>query len=313
MSRLAVEDRPLKRCLRQLSTMCARHTRLSPEEARLSCDRALQEVRWFRHTVQVAVQSQRRCEQEIRSYTEQCIELDRAIAESRVEIKCLGDKLEESRNNKRHKVAYDEIAVEANNRPARERLVKDFDELNVEIEQLRQEEASHEAVVGALRAQFLVVIGELGKLEETSKSALSMQDLGIFLGDGEADADDTDADAIGDADCDKTGGSLSAGPAVGISPTTPRQPEASHDDDFNTPADGATQDELAVAHDSPAAGHVEETKHSYDSREEGEDGNSEAGFDSRTNAAQQDADIGADSEEEEGECLGEDEEGELLG
>ncbi|KAJ2742867.1 hypothetical protein GGI20_004170 [Coemansia sp. BCRC 34301] len=292
--------------------MCARHARLSPEETRLSCDRALQEVRWFRHTVQVAVQSQRRCEQEISSYAEQCVELDRAIAESRVEIKRLGDNLEECRNNKRHKVAYDEIAVEANNRPTRERLLRDFEELNAEIEQLRQEEASHEIVVGALHAQFQVVISELGKLEETSKNALSMQDLGIFLGDGEAYADDTNADAIGDADCEKASGSLSAGPTVGISPTTPRQPDASHDD-FNALADGAPQGDSVVARDNPITGQLEEDEHGYDGREEGEDGNSETSYGSRAKSAQLGAEIGPGSEEEEGECLGEDEEGELLG
>ncbi|KAJ2823711.1 hypothetical protein FBU31_004200 [Coemansia sp. 'formosensis'] len=293
-SRLAVEDRPLKRCLRQLSTICARHSRLSPEEARLSCERVLQEVRWFRHTVQVAVQSQRRCEQEICSYTEQCAELDRGVVESHVEIKRLGDKLEESRNLKRHKVAYDEIAAEANNRPTRERLLKDYNELNGEIEQLRQEEASHEVVVGALRAQYLVVIGELGKLAETSKSALSMQDLGIYLGDA-------DADVAVDADCEKT---TAVDPTMGISPTTPRQPEASHDD-YSTPTDGDMLNELANVSDSPSAGHLNGAVHSYGGQEEGEDG-----YDPRADASQQGADIHVDSEEE-GECIGE-EEGELM-
>ncbi|KAJ2490789.1 hypothetical protein IWW37_002892 [Coemansia sp. RSA 2050] len=295
-SRLAVEDKPLKRCLRQLSTMCARHSQLSPEEARLACERVLQEVRWFRHTVQVAVQSQRRCEQEIRSYSGQCAELDRGVVDSCLEIKRLGDKLEESRNHKRHKVAYDEIAAEANNRPTRERLLWDFNELNSEIEQLRQEEASHEVVVGALRAQYLAVIGELGKLAETSKNALSMQDLGIYLGDA-------DADATGDVDCEKT---TTAGLAMGISPTTPRQPEASHDD-YATPTGDAMQSELVAARDSSLAGQLDGAVLSYGSREEGEDGNSDDSYDSRTDAPQQ----GADSEEE-GECFGEEEEGELM-
>ncbi|KAJ2887671.1 hypothetical protein GGI21_006841, partial [Coemansia aciculifera] len=232
--------------------------------------------------------------------------LSSSIAESRIEIKRLGDKLEESRNNKRHKVAYDEIAVEARGRPTRELLLKEFDEVNAEIEQLRQEEASHEIVVGALNAQFQVVINELGKLEETSKNALSMQDLGIFLGDGEADVDDTDTDAVGDADCEKTGGSLSAGPAVGISPTTPRHLATSHDD-YSTPVNGVAHDDSMLSRDSPSAAQLEETEHDYGDREEGEDD-----YDSKTKSAQQGTDIGADSEEEEGECLGEDEEGELL-
>ncbi|KAJ2413169.1 hypothetical protein H4218_001304 [Coemansia sp. IMI 209128] len=301
-SRLTVEDKPLKRCLRQLSTMCARHSRLSPEEARLACERVLQEVRWFRHTVQVAVQSQRRCEQEIRSYSEQCAGLDRGVADSHLEIKRLGDRLEESRNHKRHKVAYDEIAAEANNRPTRERLLRDFNDLNSEIEQLRQEEASHEVVVGALRAQYLVVIGELGKLAETSKNALSMQDLGIYLGDADADAD-TDTDVAGDEDCEKT---TTVGPAMGISPTTPRQPETSHDD-YAPPTGSAMQSELATARDSSLAGQLDGAVRSYGSREEGENGNSDGSYDSGADAPQQ----GVDSEEE-GECFGEEEEGELM-
>ncbi|KAJ1905380.1 hypothetical protein GGI09_001123 [Coemansia sp. S100] len=300
-SRLAVEDRPLKRCLRQLSTMCARHSSLTPDETRQACERVLHEVRWFRHTVQVAVQSQRRCEQEICSYTEQCVELDHGVAESHVEIKRLGDRLEESRSHKRHKVAYDEIAAEANNRPTRERLLRDFNELNTEIDQLRQEEASHEVVVEALRAQYLVVIGELGKLAETSKSALSMQDLGIYLGDA-------DADVTGDVDSEKTGdgGGLAAGPAMGISPTTPRQPEVSQDD-YATPTDDALQNESAKVRDSLSVGQLDGAVFGYGSREEGEDGNSDADYDSRADAPQLGADFRVDSEEE-GECF---EDGEL--
>ncbi|KAJ2005193.1 hypothetical protein H4R26_002080 [Coemansia thaxteri] len=290
-SRLIVEDRPLKRCLRQLSAICARHSHLSPEETRLACERVLQEVRWFRHTVQVATQSQRRCDLEIRAYSEQYAELERGIAESHIEIERLGDSLEESRNHKRHKVAYDEIAADANKRPTRDRLMKDFDDINAELGQLEMEKTSYEAVVGTLRAQYLVVAAELAKLGETSKNALSMQDLGIYLGDSAADAD---ADAMDDVDCEKTAADLAADPIMGISPATPRHPRAGHDG-FDAPSDNAMRDDSAAV------------------REDGEDGGSETGYNADLSGAQQQQDtaIGTDSEEE-GEYCGEDEEGELL-
>ncbi|KAJ2756948.1 hypothetical protein IWQ56_006302, partial [Coemansia nantahalensis] len=165
-SRLVAEDRALRRCLRQLSTLCGRHARLSGEEAQQACARVLQEVRWFRHTVQVAAHSQRRCRVEIEQYTEQQAALEGQIADACAEIERLSSSLEESRSHKRHKIAYDEIAVEANRRPARQRLAAEIEGIEGEIEQLRQEEATHDAVARSLHAQYAVVVGELNKLAD---------------------------------------------------------------------------------------------------------------------------------------------------
>ncbi|KAJ2611719.1 hypothetical protein H4S08_003021 [Coemansia sp. RSA 1365] len=222
-SRLVAEDRTLKRGLRQLSTMCSRRSRLSPNETQQACKQVLQEVRWFRHTVQAAVQSQRRCIQEIGFYTEQQTALENQIAEACAQVARLYDSLEESRNHKRHKIAYDEIATEANKRPARARLEADIGEINGEIEQLVQEEVSHEVVTRSLHAQYSVVVDELKKLADMSKSALNMQDLGIYLGDGEIHAEKTGFEGNPHALADMT-------------PTALHQPYDSHDD-FGTPID----------------------------------------------------------------------------
>ncbi|KAJ2079538.1 hypothetical protein H4R24_003707 [Coemansia sp. RSA 988] len=279
-SRLVAEDRTLKRGLRQLSTMCSRRSRLSPNETQQACRQVLQEVRWFRHTVQAAVQSQRRCIQEIRLYTEQQTTLENQITEAHAEAARLEGSLDESRNHKRHKISYDEIASEANKRPARARLDAEISEINGEIEQLVQEETTHEAVTRSLYTQYSVVVDELTKLADMSKNALNMQDLGIYLGDGELHAE-------------KAGFEANQHISAGMTPATPHQPYDSHDD-FGTPIDNNTLD------DSNASG-----------------GDHSDACSDRIPAQDDIADIdriAAEEEGEEGECdEEEDEEGELLG
>ncbi|KAJ2450841.1 hypothetical protein EV183_004017 [Coemansia sp. RSA 2336] len=180
-SRLIVEDRTLKRCLRQLSTLCTRSPQLTCQEAQHASKHVLQEVRWFRHTVQVAVQSQQRCLDELHIYTSQQTRLEAQIDETSREIERLSDSLEESRNHKRHKISYDEIAREANQLPSRKQLDEEILQINADVEQLEQEQASHDMVAQSLDAQYEVVLDELNKLADMSKSALSMQDLDIYL------------------------------------------------------------------------------------------------------------------------------------
>ncbi|KAJ2384723.1 hypothetical protein GGI23_006865, partial [Coemansia sp. RSA 2559] len=208
--------------------MCARYDQLSPEETQASCERVMQEVRWFRHAVRVAARSQRRCDQETRHYNGYQAKLESEISDASTEIKRLNESLEESRNNKRHKIAYDEIAIEANKLPTRKRLSSDIATIATEIEQLKQEEVAHDSVLESLRAQYSTVLSEVRLLESMSKSALSMQDLGIYLGD----SDNAEGDRIGD-------GHLS----MGISPATPRQPGDPHGGDFGTPIDAPMLDD----------------------------------------------------------------------
>ncbi|KAJ2712766.1 hypothetical protein H4R19_002584 [Coemansia spiralis] len=283
-SRLVTEDRVLRRCLRQLSTLCGRHTRLSGEEAQKACTRVLQEVRWFRHTVQVAAQSQRRCQLDVERYTEQQAALEGQIAEACAEIERLSSSLEESRSHKRHKMAYDEIAAEANRRPARQRLAAEIGEIESEVEQLRQEEATHDTVARSLQAQYAVVVGELSKLADMSKSALNMQDLGIYLGDG-------------DVHGDKAGGDANPHAAAGISPAMLRRTG----DGFAMPIDG-------LLGEDPDETHGDVGGHGLSDGEEGEEGE-EGGSGPRPLSA------ATEEEGEEGECTRdrEDEEGELLG
>ncbi|KAI9473356.1 hypothetical protein H4R22_001931 [Coemansia sp. RSA 1290] len=193
-SRLIVEDRTLKRCLRQLSTLCTRHPQLTCQEAQQASKHVLQEVRWFRHTVQVAVQSQQRCLDELQLYSNQQSSLEQQITEISRDIERLSDSLEESRNHKRHKIAYDEIAAEANKLPSRKQIEEEILQINNDIEQLEQEQVSHEAVTQSLNTQYAVVVEELNKLASMSKSALSMQDLDIYL-DSDVHPDKPDANA----------------------------------------------------------------------------------------------------------------------
>ncbi|KAJ2390094.1 hypothetical protein GGI05_003310, partial [Coemansia sp. RSA 2603] len=169
-SRLVVDDKPLKRCLRQFSTLCSRYGRLSTDESRLSASHVLQEVRWFRHTVELAIQSQRRCEQEICEYSEQIRDLEDQIATSEAKVASLGDSLEVSRSHKRYRIAYDEIATEANKRPSRQRLQKDISDINADIDNLHNEETSHDALMSSLRLQYAHVRTELSRLAEMSAS-----------------------------------------------------------------------------------------------------------------------------------------------
>ncbi|KAJ1723433.1 hypothetical protein LPJ53_002243 [Coemansia erecta] len=145
----------------------------------------LQEVRWFRHTVDLAIQSQRRCEQEIREYSEQIRGLEDQIAASEAEVASLGDSLEISRSHKRYRIAYDEIATEANKRPSRQRLQKDIADINADIDNLHNEDTSHGALMSSLRLQYAHVRAELGRLAEMSANALSVQDLGIIIADAD--------------------------------------------------------------------------------------------------------------------------------
>ncbi|KAJ2699598.1 hypothetical protein FB645_005281 [Coemansia sp. IMI 203386] len=234
-SRLVVEDRPLKRCLRQFSTLCSRYGQLSPEEAAASAARVLQEVQWFRHTTRVAEQSQRRCQQELRIYSEQIQNLESEIDSGKVEIASLDERLEESRSQKRYRIEYDEIAMEANKRPSRQRLQAEINELLNETDQMRQEETSHVGVMDSLRSQYASVRSELKRLADMAATALSVQDLGIILADSEADAEPH----------------LSAG----LSPATPHPAGSSHPD-FGSPLDdpglGTHDDDIDNNDDSKA-------------------------------------------------------------
>ncbi|KAJ1952064.1 hypothetical protein GGI12_006341, partial [Dipsacomyces acuminosporus] len=230
--RLMVEERPLKRCLKQFSSVCERSIKLSPGEAARACEQVLREVRWFRHTVQVAVQSQQRCEQEISAYSNRSDELEAQIEQNKAEVKRLCDKLEESRNHKKHKISYDEIAKEANKWPSRDKLQEEIDEIDREIEQLHQEEAAHDLVVESLRAQYRSVVGELNKLEDMSKNALNAQDLGIYLGEGDAANETETGKSRGVSDQNNPA-------SVGISPATPHRHGGIGDgenDGFSTPS-----------------------------------------------------------------------------
>ncbi|KAJ1838302.1 hypothetical protein LPJ73_007119, partial [Coemansia sp. RSA 2703] len=143
--------------------------------------------RWFRHTVELAIQSQRRCEQEICEYSEQIRDLEDQIATSEAKVASLGDSLEVSRSHKRYRIAYDEIATEANKRPSRQRLQKDISDINADIDNLHNEETSHDALMSSLRLQYAHVRTELSRLAEMSASALSVQDLGIIITDADHD------------------------------------------------------------------------------------------------------------------------------
>ncbi|KAJ2852104.1 hypothetical protein IWW36_000483 [Coemansia brasiliensis] len=288
-SRLIVEDRTLKRCLRQLSTICARHSQMTCQEAQQASKHVLQEVRWFRHTVQVAVQSQQRCHSEIELYSKEQTELEKQIAQTSTEIERLSDSLEESRNHKRHKIAYDEIATEANKRPSRRQIEEEISQINNDIEQLEQEEVSHESVTQSLHSQYSVVVEELNKLANMSKSALSMQDLGIYLNDSDANADKPDSNSRS---------------ATIMSPSAMNSHDNPHDG-FDTPIDTDMLEDTDIIHDPKDHSEGEEGEEGEDC-EEGEEGEDEFA-DSRGDSIN----ISSEEEGEEGEC--EDEEGELLG
>ncbi|KAJ2659988.1 hypothetical protein IWW48_003151 [Coemansia sp. RSA 1200] len=233
---------------------------------------------------------------------------EREVADIDTEIKRLNEDLEVSRNNKRHKIAYDEIAIEANKLPTRERLSADISTITSEIEQLRQEEVTHNAILESLRVQYSAVVDEMKRLESMSKSALSMQDLGIYLGDMEEE--------------DRGSGEPGGHSFLGISPTTPHPPGDPHGD-FGTPIDNSVLDDDGNDHngseDSP---NKHAKKNEEEAEAEAEDGDYtnddiEDGEDSGHHHATHMVDIlGAESNadaidsEEEGEC--EDEEGELI-
>ncbi|KAJ2552720.1 hypothetical protein EV175_003203 [Coemansia sp. RSA 1933] len=295
-TRLIAEDRPLKRCLRQLSAMCARYAQLSPEETQTACERVVQEVRWFRHAVHVAAQSQRRCDQEARLYNHYQAKLETEISDVTSQIKSLNQDLEESRNNKRHKIAYDEIAIEANKLPTREKLSADITAIESEVDQLKQEEAAHDSVLESLRAQYSTVLNEVKRLEAMSKHALNMQDLGIYLGDS------------ADAEGDRAGGHLS----MSISPTTPHRPGDLHGD-FGTPiGDSMLDDDDDDEHGAldSRANKTNIQNEDDDDIEDGEDSGHDSEAQQATNVPITTRAINATDSEEEGEY--EDEEGELL-
>ncbi|KAJ2668664.1 hypothetical protein IWW42_005057 [Coemansia sp. RSA 1085] len=127
-------------------------------------------------------------------YSNQQSSLEQQITEISRDIERLSDSLEESRNHKRHKIAYDEIAAEANKLPSRKQIEEEILQINNDIEQLEQEQVSHEAVTQSLNTQYAVVVEELNKLASMSKSALSMQDLDIYL-DSDVHPDKPDANA----------------------------------------------------------------------------------------------------------------------
>lgn len=282
-SRIAVEDRSLKRCLQQLSAMCRQYAQLNPDKTQQACMRVLQEVRLFRHTVQVAAQTQSRCEQEINMYSKRSLELESTISEGCSELGRMDQQLEESRSHKRHKIAYDEIAVEANKKPTRDRLAQDIDRIKAEIEHLKQEEAAHEETAESLRSQYWSVVGELGRLNEMAKTALNEQDQDIYIGDG----DDNEEDC-----------GVKIAESVDISPATPRLSASAVNDPSQRHSAEAEGSQLDLDHPSAAAGPSElsidqEDQHTMAMRN----------------------DVRTDSEEEEGEYGSgdfEDEEGELL-
>ncbi|KAJ2719348.1 hypothetical protein GGI07_005260 [Coemansia sp. Benny D115] len=328
-SRLLVDDRSLRRCLRQLSTACSRYQKLTAEETQEAAERVLREVRWFEHTTQIALQSQARCEKELHAYAEQTRDLEDAISTAELEVSRLGDRLEESRSHKRHKIAYDEIAAEANKRPSRQKLQTEIDDLYAEIEQLQQEDVSLDSVVGSLRQQYNTVNDELRRLADIAAAALSMQDLGIILAEADAEADPHVS-------------------SLGISPATPHQSDATQPH-FDTPAENDDDDDDDVldassqadnnkkALTTAAASHSADEGEEVDNNSDGEhsdneeDGalatdedfavSAEAGDNSKSYGAKQGLDAHAESpdqgeivSEEEGECEDEDEdeEGELM-
>ncbi|KAJ1944693.1 hypothetical protein EC988_005924 [Linderina pennispora] len=185
--RMVVQERPLKRCLQEFSFLCEQSPKIPAPVAQQIASQVLREIRWFRHTVQCAVQVQRRSEQEISMYEQQGAQLEESIAEGRASVRRLGDELEESRNHKKHKIAYDEIAKEVEKRPTRAQLQQEIDEIKRETDQLQQEEQAHGNVIEAMQAQYANVLNEMHKLEDMAKDALTTQELGIFLGDADAD------------------------------------------------------------------------------------------------------------------------------
>ncbi|KAJ1939059.1 hypothetical protein GGF37_004554 [Kickxella alabastrina] len=293
---------------------------MSPGETQAAGARVLQEVRWFRHTSQVAVQSQRRCEKELHTYSKRKRGLEDAITEGDADVERLGDRLEESRSHKCHRIAYDEIAAEANKYPSRQKLQLEIDELNNEIEQLRQEEAAHDTVVASLRTQYATVHEELRRLADMSATALSTQDLGIIMADADGDAEPH--------------------PSIGVSPATPHQPGNAHPV-FGSPADdmplGARDDDEDDDDDKDTHGKADDNREcnagARNPNSEGTDNEEDGALDTADDNDDDDEDNNVNAnvsvgvpaqspkspdeggivseEEEEGEC--EDEEGELLG
>ncbi|KAJ1807201.1 hypothetical protein LPJ56_004959, partial [Coemansia sp. RSA 2599] len=222
--------------------------------------------------------------QELQIYSEQIRSLEDQIASSKGEIAALNERLDESRSQKRYRIEYDEIAMEANKRASRQRLQTEIDELLNESEQMRQEEASHLGVMESLRSQYAAVRSELKRLADMAATALSVQDLGIILADSEADAEPH----------------LSAG----LSPATPHPAGPSHPG-FGSPLDDPGLDAHSDDDDN-------------DDKEEGlcagsHQGNAKAGDGGADDDGDVDADSDADADTDADGSSGHAEEGALHG
>ncbi|KAJ2748738.1 hypothetical protein IWQ56_007384, partial [Coemansia nantahalensis] len=134
----------------------------------------------------------------------------------------------------------------------------------------------------------------LNKLADMSKTALNMQDLGIYLGDGD-----------GDTHAEKAGADPSRHATSDMSPATPRR-AGDAPAVFATPIDGPLGEDPDEAHGAGGAG-------ASSDGEEGEEGEeceeSEGGGPStRLSAAIEEegevGECGRDREDEEGELLG---------
>ncbi|KAJ3090395.1 THO complex subunit 7 [Quaeritorhiza haematococci] len=175
-TRILVDVRPLKKCLRRFHQFTANLAANNINDAQAVLDQFFTDLAQFEagmlkfqlvHDMNV---------REVKHYEDEQFQIEQEIQEAKADIENLKLELEEAQRQRRNKMEYDSMAKTINKYPTRQQSQINITQLNVDITRLEAEKRSHAAALELRRKQFLTVMEALHTMQDIISDAREQEE-----------------------------------------------------------------------------------------------------------------------------------------
>jgi len=153
-NRLVIEERPLKRIIKKFNTLLGQYKSASREEWNSSLESLLIMIETLEINLHRSKQIYEMNDKEVREYKLKTENIEKRIIEGKIEIEELKKQLDLSKEERKNKLEYDEMARNINKYPSRSQIEKHMETLNKQIEMLEKEHSYYEETINLRKKQF---------------------------------------------------------------------------------------------------------------------------------------------------------------
>ncbi|ORX59947.1 DUF783-domain-containing protein [Piromyces finnis] len=153
-NRLAIEERPLKRIIKKFNTLISQYKSASREEWNTSLESLLIMIETLEINLHRSKQIYEMNNKEVKEYMEKTKNIQQRIIQGKAEIEELKRQLDQSKEERKNKLEYDEMARNINKYSSRSQIQKHMDSLNKQIEMLEKEHMYYEETINLRKKQF---------------------------------------------------------------------------------------------------------------------------------------------------------------